>query len=438
MNPLEIHKHVAQSSGRKVGDVSPLSAELIQLAEEAKDISASSETQGPDSAWFEAVDRNLEIAVVEDVRDIALQRGIQTTLDSTDLADTKCLSLLGLAKLGSKDALDAVKQYIEDDDSLDLMGMVTVLTELAKVRGQEGQAAGIEQLIRLMSPNSFLDIIHAYQLIYSLVNSKEEQTRLLGIMLTKAADALPDAAPATRASIYSNIARTTRDHDVVMIAREEARKCPNRDTVLTYLCSMVKLDYSHDAAEEAMGVLTKRLEVEGTDAFPLTAVLTLNEAILENEGDSPSAQYLRELQTTPYTADHLTGDRAVYYAKLGDIGPAKKLLNDIHGKGARLDALMVVGLYTRDEGVIDDIEALVGLMAYEDYGDSFDNDALSASIKLAYLRQDPNALRACLDSIAAETGDYATEFYYTEVAAAAKGILEGKWPDEIPWRTEEQ
>jgi hypothetical protein len=36
MDPLEIHKHVAQSSGREVGDISPLSAELIELANEAR------------------------------------------------------------------------------------------------------------------------------------------------------------------------------------------------------------------------------------------------------------------------------------------------------------------------------------------------------------------------------------------------------------------
>jgi tetratricopeptide (TPR) repeat protein len=32
MNPLEIHKHVAQSSGREVGEISPLAAELTELA----------------------------------------------------------------------------------------------------------------------------------------------------------------------------------------------------------------------------------------------------------------------------------------------------------------------------------------------------------------------------------------------------------------------
>jgi hypothetical protein len=35
VNPLEIHKHVARSSGREVGDVSPLAAELSALAYDA-------------------------------------------------------------------------------------------------------------------------------------------------------------------------------------------------------------------------------------------------------------------------------------------------------------------------------------------------------------------------------------------------------------------
>jgi hypothetical protein len=36
MNPLEIHKHVAQSSGREVGEISPLAAELTELANQAE------------------------------------------------------------------------------------------------------------------------------------------------------------------------------------------------------------------------------------------------------------------------------------------------------------------------------------------------------------------------------------------------------------------
>jgi Leucine-rich repeat (LRR) protein len=36
MNPLEIHNHVAKSSGRDVGDISPLTAELTALASQAQ------------------------------------------------------------------------------------------------------------------------------------------------------------------------------------------------------------------------------------------------------------------------------------------------------------------------------------------------------------------------------------------------------------------
>lgn len=40
MNPLEIHKHVAQSSGREVGEISPLAAELTELANQVEKNSA--------------------------------------------------------------------------------------------------------------------------------------------------------------------------------------------------------------------------------------------------------------------------------------------------------------------------------------------------------------------------------------------------------------
>lgn len=37
MNPLEIHMHVARGSGREVGEISPLAAELTELANQARD-----------------------------------------------------------------------------------------------------------------------------------------------------------------------------------------------------------------------------------------------------------------------------------------------------------------------------------------------------------------------------------------------------------------
>jgi hypothetical protein len=423
MNPLEIHKHVAQSSGREVGDVSPLAAELTALASEASAEAVSKPSAV--SEFEQGIKPEHEVSGdVEEVMDHALGRA-REHLELFAPADAPSVRIDAMAEML------ALKGWDRD----------VYETALATIHGSSSSPYKAEYYaaLAIALPQMSLDTL-ARQAADNLTDPREKCSAYISVWsLTGDPDdlklALTTAAGISvgskRARECVHIATKTCDPKAVGWAQEEVSSLPDGFDKLLLRAKILKVGYS----EEECSAIRNEIKVEFRD-YDREGLEEIYQALMDSMIGNVPPQAITNMVLEQHIEDtdrrnDMYASLAAAFAQNGQEGKAHSMVSLINDGVGRCGAALEIARATRSDEAIGRVKNMADFMS--------EDNVLAMSVKasimigLAELTGDVDCLRRAIeliDSCEPELGVYVLPRYMA-VAVAADTMIHGEPSEKI-------